>query len=84
MLFFSRVSSIDMINIRPCPKFLSPNLWVINPMRFPKARKFETFPSLLLVHTEKVDDSIPLKFVNLGLKDWGLVQKESPYILYKY
>jgi hypothetical protein len=36
------------------PQYLSPeftNLWAMYPTKYPIARKYETFPSLLLVHT---------------------------------
>jgi hypothetical protein len=48
-------------------------LWAKYPTRFPIARKYETFPSLLFIHTEKKGGTLPLKFANLGLKYWGLV-----------
>jgi hypothetical protein len=62
-------------NKMTCPQSLSPkftNLWAKYPTRYTIARKYETFASLLLVHTEKKGDTLPLKSANLGLKDWGL------------
>jgi hypothetical protein len=35
------------------------------------ARNYETFPLLLFVHTGKVCGTLPLKFANFGLKNWG-------------
>jgi hypothetical protein len=53
------------------PQSLSLKLTNLLAKRLPIARKYETFPSLLLVHTEKMCGTLPLKFANLGLKDWG-------------
>jgi hypothetical protein len=66
--FHSKSSSLSI------PQYLSPkftDLWAKYPTRFPIARKYETFPSLQLVHTEKKGGTLPLKFANLGLKYWG-------------
>jgi hypothetical protein len=52
----SGLKSRDTIPLNTCPQYLSPKftkLWAKYPTRFPIARNYETFPSLLLVHTEK-------------------------------
>jgi hypothetical protein len=38
-------------------------------MKLPMARKYEIFPLLLLVHTEKAGCTLPLNSANLGLSD---------------
>jgi hypothetical protein len=65
------LSAVLRIQIRSLsPKFT--NFCSKYRTRIPIARKYETFPSFLLVNTEKKGGTVPLKFANLGLKDWGL------------
>jgi hypothetical protein len=68
----SSPEQLFMDSLKICPQSLSPkftNLRAKCPVRFPIGKKCETIPSLVLVPTEKVGGTLPLKFANLGLKD---------------
>jgi hypothetical protein len=52
----------------PCPKVPILQIQGLKyPTNSPIAQKHGTYPLLLLVHTEKVGDILPHKYVNLGL-----------------
>jgi hypothetical protein len=58
------------------PQSLSPEFTKLQtnyPTKYPTARKYEAFSSLLLVHTEKARGTLCLKFANMGLRDWGQI-----------